>query len=97
MPRIWARAEDDRQDGGPLPHLHDQTFEWLEKAYAGKSEGLQFVRIAKAMDKYRSDPRYLDLVKRMGFTPWLESVLTPTPGSHRPRRPTRLEPGFPSP
>ena len=49
--------------------MHDQTFEWLEKAYEAKSEGLQFVKIAKRMDKYRSDPRYLDLLKRMGMTP----------------------------
>jgi serine/threonine protein kinase len=49
--------------------MHDETFAWLEKAYSAKSESLQFVKVTKAMDKYRSDPRYIDLVKRMGLTP----------------------------
>jgi Tfp pilus assembly protein PilF len=49
--------------------MQDQTFEWLEKAYGEKSEVLQDVKVARPMDKYRSDPRYLDLIKRMGFKP----------------------------
>jgi serine/threonine protein kinase/Tfp pilus assembly protein PilF len=42
-----------------------QTFEWLEKAFAEKSEGMQYVKNIGSMDKYRSDPHYLDLLKRM--------------------------------
>ena len=44
----------------------DQAFAWLEKAYALKAESLQFIKVTTAMDPFRSDPRYLDLLKRMG-------------------------------
>jgi Tfp pilus assembly protein PilF len=43
----------------------DQVFDWLEKAYSEKSEGLQLIRVVKPMDPFRSDPRYIDLLKRM--------------------------------
>jgi hypothetical protein len=43
------------------------TFYWLEKAYSEKAESLQYVRVAKALDSFHSDPRYIDLLKRMGL------------------------------
>jgi len=49
--------------------MKDQTFDWLEKGYAGKSEGMQYVKIVKSLDNYRSDPRYLDLFQRMNLSP----------------------------
>jgi len=45
----------------------EKTFEWLEKGYAGKGEALQFIKLVKGLDKYHSDPRYADLVKRIGL------------------------------
>jgi hypothetical protein len=45
----------------------DQVFSWLEKAYAGKAGTLGYIKVVKAMDPYRSDPRYVDLVKRIGL------------------------------
>jgi tetratricopeptide (TPR) repeat protein len=45
----------------------DQAFLWLEKAYAQKAEGLQLIKSTRAMDSLRSDPRYADLLKRMGL------------------------------
>jgi serine/threonine protein kinase/TolB-like protein/Tfp pilus assembly protein PilF len=45
----------------------DQVFYWLEKAYSEKAGGLQLIKVAKQMDPFRSDPRYLDLLKRMGL------------------------------
>jgi TolB-like protein/Tfp pilus assembly protein PilF/tRNA A-37 threonylcarbamoyl transferase component Bud32 len=45
----------------------DQAFFWLEKAYSEKAAGLQFLKVAKEMDPFRSDPRYIDLLKRMGL------------------------------
>jgi len=47
----------------------DKTFALLEKAFAEKSASLQFIKTIKQMDSLRSDPRYTDLVKRMGLTP----------------------------
>ena len=45
----------------------DQTFSWLEKAYSEKSGALNSVKGMKAMDPFRSDPRYIDLLRRMGL------------------------------
>jgi tetratricopeptide (TPR) repeat protein len=45
----------------------DQAFFWLEKAYSEKAESLQFLKVVKEMDPFRSDPRYIDLLTRMGL------------------------------
>jgi serine/threonine-protein kinase len=45
----------------------DQAFAWLEKAYAEKAGSIQFIKTAQAMDTLRTDPRYTDLLKRMGL------------------------------
>jgi serine/threonine protein kinase len=47
----------------------DRAFRWLDKAYSEKSNYLGTIKVMKAMDPYRSDPRYIDLLKRMGMTP----------------------------
>ena len=60
-------------DPGEIGYLHaalgekDQAFEWLEKAYPQKNESLQFIKVDKRMDSLRSDPRYLDLLRRMNL------------------------------
>jgi DNA-binding winged helix-turn-helix (wHTH) protein/TolB-like protein/Flp pilus assembly protein TadD len=48
---------------------HDKAFEWLEKAYEQKYEGVIFVKVQPYYDTLRSDPRYFDLLKRVGLTP----------------------------
>jgi hypothetical protein len=45
----------------------DQAFAWLEKAYAEKAGSLQNIKTAPSMDPLRTDPRYTDLLKRMGL------------------------------
>jgi tetratricopeptide (TPR) repeat protein len=45
----------------------DQAFAWLEKAYAEKSGYLHYVKVYPGFDSLRSDPRYADLLKRMGL------------------------------
>jgi len=44
----------------------DHTFEWLEKAYAERS-GIEYIKTEEAFEPLRSDPRYIDLLKRMGL------------------------------
>ena len=46
----------------------DRAFAWLEKAYAEKSGFLPFVKSSPLFDSLRSDPRYADLLKRMGLS-----------------------------
>ncbi len=45
----------------------DKAFAWLEKAYAEKSDSLANIKIVRAMDGLRSDPRYAALLKKMGL------------------------------
>jgi eukaryotic-like serine/threonine-protein kinase len=47
----------------------EQTFAWLDKAVAEKSGGLESIKVIPAMDRWHSDPRYLDLLKHIGLTP----------------------------
>lgn len=44
----------------------EKAFFWLEKAYDERS-GLNFLQVDPDFDNLRSDPRYTDLVRRMGF------------------------------
>ena len=47
----------------------DKTFEWLEKAYREQDLVMpQFIRSCR-FDSIRSDPRYADLMRRMGLPP----------------------------
>lgn len=45
----------------------DQAFEWLEKAYQERSVRLQFLKVAYVYDPLRDDPRFNDLVRRVGL------------------------------
>ena len=46
----------------------DETLEWLEKAYEDRSMWLIFVNAYPIFDFLRPDPRFHDLVRRMGFS-----------------------------
>ncbi len=45
----------------------EQTLEWLDKAYDDHSMWLIFVNVYPIFDFLRPDPRFRDLVRRMGF------------------------------
>lgn len=45
----------------------DHAFAWLEKAYAENSGFLAYLKCDPFFDSLRSDPRYADLLKRMGL------------------------------
>ncbi len=47
----------------------DRAFEWLEKAYQRRSRALVGLKIHRIYDPLRSDPRFTDLVRRIGFPP----------------------------
>jgi serine/threonine protein kinase/tetratricopeptide (TPR) repeat protein len=47
----------------------DRTFEWLEKAFQQRSGSLTSVTWFLGFETLRSDPRYADLVRRMGLEP----------------------------
>ena len=46
----------------------DAAFEWLERAYAARDVHLMFLTVDVKWDRYRTDPRFGDLLARCGFT-----------------------------
>jgi tetratricopeptide (TPR) repeat protein len=80
MKRFVALMEEQAKrvyvDPGVIAAFHallgekDQAFAWLEKAYAEKSGFLGMnLKCFPFFDSLRSDPRYADLLKRMGLPP----------------------------
>jgi len=47
----------------------DRAFEWLEKAYEDRTVFITFLKVDPVMDALRPDPRYADLLRRVGLTP----------------------------
>jgi tetratricopeptide (TPR) repeat protein len=45
----------------------DEAFEWLEKCYEARCAGMVHLREGQNLASLRSDPRYLDLLRRVGF------------------------------
>ena len=46
---------------------NDQGFQWLEKAYEYKHHELSFIKIWPDFDSVRDDPRFKDMLKRVGL------------------------------
>jgi TolB-like protein/DNA-binding winged helix-turn-helix (wHTH) protein/Flp pilus assembly protein TadD len=54
-----------------IPYLalgeKDRVFEWLERAYKEQSTMLQFLKVYPDFDPVRGDPRFNDLLRRVGL------------------------------
>jgi len=46
---------------------NEEAFVWLEQAYKEQSNMLQFVKVHPYFDPIRSDPRFADLIRRVGL------------------------------
>ena len=46
---------------------YDEAFVWFEKAYQEKSNILQFLKVHPFFDPVRNDPRFIDLLHRVGL------------------------------
>ncbi len=47
----------------------DEAFAWLGKAFAAHDKGITFLKVDPPLDPLRSDPRFKDLVRRVGLPP----------------------------
>jgi TolB-like protein/DNA-binding winged helix-turn-helix (wHTH) protein len=47
----------------------DKTFEWLERSYAERDRWIMNIRFDPQFDSIRSDPRYPELLRRIGLEP----------------------------
>src|SRR6266705_880264 len=48
---------------------NEQAFLWLEKAYVERTNSLAYLKVDATWDPLRSDPRFADLVRRIGLPP----------------------------
>ncbi len=47
----------------------EEAFQWLEKAYRDRSSCMPYLKMEPRFDPLRSDPRFQDLLRRVGFPP----------------------------
>ena len=48
-------------------NMYDAAFKELEAAYEDRAYGLVFLLVDPRFDRIRSDPRYADLIRRVGL------------------------------
>ncbi|HEY3156475.1 MAG TPA: protein kinase [Candidatus Eisenbacteria bacterium] len=75
--KILARLEAQAGEGTVPPSCmafvwiglgnKDQAFHWLEEAYAAHDSYLGHLKVAPIVDGLRSDPRFIDLLRRVGL------------------------------
>jgi tetratricopeptide (TPR) repeat protein len=71
--KLKQRSNADKVGTYEVAFIHaglgekDQAFEWLEKAYEARDQGLSFLKVDPTLDPLRSDPRFQDLLRRMNF------------------------------
>jgi serine/threonine protein kinase/TolB-like protein/Tfp pilus assembly protein PilF len=46
----------------------EEAFEWLEKTYEARSEALVWLKVDPRLDTLRTDPRFIDLQRRVGLS-----------------------------
>lgn len=47
----------------------DKAFQWLERAYRERDGVMTHLKVTPKLDRLRSDPRYQDLLRRIGLAP----------------------------
>jgi TolB-like protein len=48
-------------------HRNDEAFQWLHQAVEAHDKGLLYIKIDPCLDPLRPDPRFAELIRRVGF------------------------------
>jgi serine/threonine-protein kinase len=73
FPELEAHPKETGADATDIADFHfflgdvDKGFEWLERAYSKKERWLLGIQCDPFFDGVRTDPKYLDLLKRLGL------------------------------
>jgi tetratricopeptide (TPR) repeat protein len=73
LPELETHPKETLTDATDIAEFHfflgdvDKGFEWLERAYFKRESGLLVIQWDWFLDGVRTDPRYLDLLKRLGL------------------------------
>jgi TolB-like protein/Tfp pilus assembly protein PilF len=73
LPELEAHPKETGMDSFYIADFHfflgdvDKGFEWLERAYSNREWVLMGIQWDWNLDDVRTDPRYLDLLKRLGL------------------------------
>jgi hypothetical protein len=95
LPRI-SRSKTDARTQRPKPNFRlsieailnaalgerDQAFASLEKAYQAHDVQFQFLGVSPEWDPLRSDPRFQDLLRRVGLAPQCRALPQKVRKSH---------------
>jgi serine/threonine protein kinase/Flp pilus assembly protein TadD len=46
----------------------DEAFKWLQKSFENKETDLVYIKVSPIWDKLRDDPRFADMLRRLGFS-----------------------------
>jgi hypothetical protein len=69
--RRWSMSRHTRKsefaDDYAVLGEPDRAFKYLDEAYAEREGNLVFIKSDSDLDGIRSDPRYADLLRRMGL------------------------------
>jgi TolB-like protein/DNA-binding winged helix-turn-helix (wHTH) protein/Tfp pilus assembly protein PilF len=71
--QLEARAAREYVDPAAFAHIHvalgehDRALDFLERAYAQRSDWLVEINVVPSFDRLRSNPRFTALLKKMGF------------------------------
>jgi hypothetical protein len=73
VPELETYPKETGADAFDIADFHfflgdvDKGFEWLERAYSKREWRLLRIQFDWFLDGVRTDPRYLDLLKRLGL------------------------------
>ena len=45
----------------------EKMFKYLEESFVNKERGLTYIKVQPVFDRYRKDPRFVQLMKNMNF------------------------------